>query len=421
MTNEKVLIRRCNHDGTWLAILGNGWRYDGSMIIDATSSVELDLKIAQARYDDRWVTMEGNHVLIGGNGLVKAGVGGRLTGRKFGMRFKDYENGKTAKNGKKLVRPYKAFKGKGGHTEPTGRKAGKKGNSESNKKQMHSQAVADALKAHSNFSSKHKEELKNIMMNNMTPEQARFYSNFLQVAARKNSYNENTSGYFTPFGNAVHMNIKNNKWEMRAKIQRDGAFNTKIHEEFHQMDYMLSGTPLGKYQSMNGHDMYAFTDKRTVTGARMLSAIEKDITTYINSAIDKANKKTGSRIKQIKSVNRISSDVKMAIMVALKEEFATTQSKANISMFTDALGMCTRGRVLPREYGAGFWGHVKSYCERQGKDGANSETWANFGAYKFASDTATRKAMEKLMPNTIKVCNEVLDEMVSNHSDFSGW
>lgn len=94
--DDKVIIRKQNNDGSWFAILANGWRYDGSMIIDATSSVELDLKIAQARYDDRWVTMEGNHVLIGGNGLVKAGVGGRLTGRKFGMRFKDYENGKTA-------------------------------------------------------------------------------------------------------------------------------------------------------------------------------------------------------------------------------------------------------------------------------------------------------------------------------------
>lgn len=122
VTTEKVLIRRCNHDGTWFAILGNGWRYDGSMIIDATSSMELDIKIAQARYDDRWVTLEGNHVLIGGNGLIKAGVGGRLAGRKFGMRFKDYENGKTAKNGKKLIRPYKVFKGRGGNTEPTGKK-----------------------------------------------------------------------------------------------------------------------------------------------------------------------------------------------------------------------------------------------------------------------------------------------------------
>lgn len=56
-------------------------------------------------------------MLIGGNGLIKAGVGGRLKGRRFGMRFKDYESGKVAKNGKRLIRPYGAFKGKGGKRE----------------------------------------------------------------------------------------------------------------------------------------------------------------------------------------------------------------------------------------------------------------------------------------------------------------
>ena len=108
---EKTLIRYRRRNGSSFAILGNGWRYDGSSVIDATSDLELELKLAQARYDDRWVTMEGNHVLIGGNGLIKAGVGGRLKGRKFGMRFKDYEHGKVSKNGKRLVRPYKALKG----------------------------------------------------------------------------------------------------------------------------------------------------------------------------------------------------------------------------------------------------------------------------------------------------------------------
>lgn len=418
MTTEKVLIRRCNHDGTWFAILGNGWRYDGSMIIDATSSMELDLKIAQARYDDRWVTLEGNHVLIGGNGLIKAGVGGRLTGRKFGMRFKDYENGKTAKNGKKLIRPYKVFKGKGGHTEPAGKKTSKKGNVEKDRTQMHSQAVADALKAHSDFSNKLKDELGSIMMNNMTPEQARFYSNYLSVATRRNHYHEG-SGYFTPNGNSVHMNIRNHTWERMAGLYRAGAFQTKFHEEFHQMDYMLTHTPLGKYHSMNGNDIFAFTNTRTVTGSKISDAIEKDITTFINSAIDRVNTTNGSQIKHIKSTGRLSRGAKMAIMIVLQEEFPTYQSKTNISMFTDALGMHTGGKVLSA--GSGFWGHNESYCRERGKDGATSETWANFGGYKFASDEATRKAMEKLMPNTIKVCNEVLDEMVNNYSDFSNW
>lgn len=105
-------MRYRNDNGTCFAILGDGWHYDGFSVIEAMSDRELDFKIAQARYDDRWVTMQGNHVLIGGNERIKAGVGGRLKGRMFGMRFKDYENGKRLKNGKRAIRVYKSFNGK---------------------------------------------------------------------------------------------------------------------------------------------------------------------------------------------------------------------------------------------------------------------------------------------------------------------
>lgn len=116
MEEQKYCIKHKLSNGTYLAILNNGWRYDGSFIVEADSELELNAKLNEARYDDRWVTMEGNHVLIGGNGRIKAGAGGRLKGRKFGMRFSDYDHGRAAKNGKRLIRQYTI----------TGKKAGEK-------------------------------------------------------------------------------------------------------------------------------------------------------------------------------------------------------------------------------------------------------------------------------------------------------
>lgn len=120
MNEQKYCIKHKSSNGTYLAILNSGWRYDGSMIIEANSSLELEAKLNEARYDDRWVTMEGNHVLIGGNGLIKAGVGGRLTGRKFGMRFRDYEHGHISKKGKRMVRQYNITGKKNGEKRVVG-------------------------------------------------------------------------------------------------------------------------------------------------------------------------------------------------------------------------------------------------------------------------------------------------------------
>ena len=106
MDEQKYCIKHKLSNGTYLAILNNGWRYDGSMVVEADNLLELEAKLNEARYDDRWVTMEGNHVLIGSNGFVKAGAGGRLTGRKFGMRFRDYDHGHINKKGKRMIRQY---------------------------------------------------------------------------------------------------------------------------------------------------------------------------------------------------------------------------------------------------------------------------------------------------------------------------
>lgn len=71
--------------GKYIAILNENYRLDGSMIVegDSMDSVVADIM----RADDRWVTINGSHVLIGYNGRIKYGAGGIFNGKKFGTRF----------------------------------------------------------------------------------------------------------------------------------------------------------------------------------------------------------------------------------------------------------------------------------------------------------------------------------------------
>lgn len=53
MEEQKYCIKHKLSNGTYLAILNNGWRYDGSFIVEADSELELNAKLNEARYDDR--------------------------------------------------------------------------------------------------------------------------------------------------------------------------------------------------------------------------------------------------------------------------------------------------------------------------------------------------------------------------------
>lgn len=61
-------------DNRYIVILKDKYKHDGSAIIegDTMESVIADV----VRADDRWVTINGSHVLIGGSGRIKYGAGG---------------------------------------------------------------------------------------------------------------------------------------------------------------------------------------------------------------------------------------------------------------------------------------------------------------------------------------------------------
>ena len=71
---------RCDDDGVYVAVLKPEYAVDGLRVIkcdNATGDVR----------NDRWVTINGAHVLIGRDGRIAGGMGGKLNGKKFGSWF----------------------------------------------------------------------------------------------------------------------------------------------------------------------------------------------------------------------------------------------------------------------------------------------------------------------------------------------
>lgn len=101
---DKLQVMYQTKDGRYIAILKDDYRLDGSMVIEG----DLESVIADVLRADRWVTINGSHVLIGKDGNIVAGMGGQFNGFPFGANFRD--KGKTTKSGRKIARLYKAQK-----------------------------------------------------------------------------------------------------------------------------------------------------------------------------------------------------------------------------------------------------------------------------------------------------------------------
>ena len=142
----------------------------------------------------------------------------------------------------------------------------------------------------------------------------------------------------------------------------------------------------------------------------MIQAIDDDVLNAINKAIDWKNATDGLNIKHIKTLNRISSEGKDAFLSWLKFNYPTSKDQALISVFTDAVGMTTKANLHPWKHG--FWGHDATYCKNHGKDGATSEVWAELCSGLLRNDQEMIDAFTKLMPNTVKVYSDTLDEVM---------
>jgi SPP1 gp7 family putative phage head morphogenesis protein len=255
-----------------------------------------------------------------------------------------------------------------------------------------------------------KDEFKDIV-DGMNKEQLILYDR-MSDNFKNNHYYDKRTGWYMPSRRRVEMDLRDTVWEKHMGRSGHAEWKVKFHEELHQLDHILGyfkKSPFAQFASGSSHFARDFTNIVTVTGSKMIEAIDSDIINAFNTAIDHCNSVNGTKIKRIKKLERIPSDAKDAFYSWMNENYKTTKQRAMISAFTDAVGMSTEARVPL--YSQGFWGHRKDYCKQMGKSGATSEMWAELGAMLLRNDTEVLDELKVLMPNTVDTFSKVLDDV----------
>ncbi len=262
-------------------------------------------------------------------------------------------------------------------------------------------------------------EFENILSNHGVRELNLY--NKLSDKFNNNIYNKQCGAAYYPNEKVVRMHINNNDWEKNVGNGKTGSWHTKFHEEFHQLDHILSQSkfanlPDGQLMKYNNK----FTNGNTVIGQKIIESIDNDVLSVINKSVDWLNNTDGLNIKHLKNIDRISRDSYLATIKYLKYNYDTPKLKAQIAIFTDAMGLSTKNRINP--HGNGFWGHDATYNKERGKNGASSETWATFGSLIYAGDEETISVVKSLMPETwatlISVFDELLEYTLTNDIEY---
>ena len=249
----------------------------------------------------------------------------------------------------------------------------------------------------------------------MDEERATMY-NKLAENFSNNQYYKKRTGWYSPSKRIIEMDLGSAPWEARMGRNTKGAWKTKFHEEMHQLDHIL-GTRKSQFAKYDGIVGYAadFTNTKTVTGKKLIAAIDEDVLNLINKAIAKRNEfRTSNGLDALKYVKgldgRIAADAKDSLFNYLADNYPTAKARAMIDTVTDAIGLTTGGRIHP--YKQGYWGHDLKYCKARGKDGATSEAWANLAGFMLRGDKEALDAVAELMPKTIEAYKEVFDEVL---------
>ena len=227
---------------------------------------------------------------------------------------------------------------------------------------------------------------------------------------QKNEYSQKKSGWYSPMEKKIHMDMDSNTHERALKNGLRGSWQTKFHEEGHQLDHILSSV-----EKIAGSDAfgYAFTSSRYPTGKKIQAAIEKDLVSFLNKAVKYSNEKEGQSYKPVKGLSRIASDTKFAFtryMVHLTSGGMDSVASCQLGVLTDAIGLYTKDRLGRNQLGFG-WGHDSSYNKQTGIDGSSSETWATFCALRVCGSKEEVEMMKKVMPETWKCMDGIYHDI----------
>lgn len=234
---------------------------------------------------------------------------------------------------------------------------------------------------------------------------------------QKNEYSQKKSGWYSPMEKKIHMDMDSNTHERALKNGLRGSWQTKFHEEGHQLDHILSSV-----EKIAGSDAfgYAFTSSRYPTGKKIQAAIEKDLVSFLNKAVKYSNEKEGQSYKPVKGLSRIASDTRFAFtryMVHLTSGGMDSVASCQLGVLTDAIGLYTKDRLGRNQLGFG-WGHDSSYNKQTGIDGSSSETWATFCALRVCGSKEEVEMMKKVMPETWKCMDGIYHDIavyLENH------
>ena len=253
---------------------------------------------------------------------------------------------------------------------------------------------------------KYKDEF--VKMSQRMDKEALIVQDKMAKYAAKNSYNLKNTGWYN--WGKVEMDMSSNQHEKALKNGLIGSWQTKYHEEGHQIDHLLG--KVAKFCDNPVKGFYAcMTNSECSVGNAMGKAIEKDLLTFVNDAVSYVNKQ-GKTCKSLKSFARIPYEVKEATIDYLNyltSNRADEVTKCRLGILTDALGCYTEGKLHP--YGFGFWGHKFKYCKSVKKNGAISETWATFCALRVCGSPEEIEEVKKIMPNTWENMSKVYSEI----------
>lgn len=232
-----------------------------------------------------------------------------------------------------------------------------------------------------------------------------------------NEYSQKNAGWYSPLEKKVHMDMGSNTHERALKNGLAGSWQTKFHEEGHQLDHILSSV-----ETIAGSDVkgYAFTSSKYPTGKKIQEAIEKDLINFLNEAVKYSNEKEGQSYKPVKGLGRITSDTRFAFtryMVHLTSGGRDSVASCQLGVLTDAIGLYTKDRLGRNQLGFG-WGHDSSYNKQTGTNGSASETWATFCALRVCGSKEEIAVMKKVMPETWDCLNKIYHDVavyLENH------
>lgn len=224
-----------------------------------------------------------------------------------------------------------------------------------------------------------------------------------------NDYNGARGAHYSPAYKRVHMKMDVNAHEKALGNGLRGSWQTKFHEEGHQLDALIN-----KIDSIRGVTAVtggrAFTSTDTATGKRFSTAIFDDIIGFLNTAVNYCNKEAGTSYARVSSLGKISGDTRIAFdkyVCHITSNGMDGKVRCELGMFTDAIGLYTRDRLSRNTLSCGGWGHPSGYNKDRGIDGSTSETWATFCALRACGSSEEVAFAKSVMPNAWKAMDEV--------------